>query len=173
MTIARETSIQLASTQHLLILFLNCFDVGDFKVKWATVKVLAALARENPTPMQTVIQERPTGVSSLVDCLNSQNELLRNATLLLIIAIAENCPILQKIIVFENCFDILLNIALSEGGIYNSPVAEDCLSLLLILLENNQSNVTFFCETALIPRLIEFVVNLDTDAANWPPGKVK
>ena len=102
----------------------------------------------------------------------SQNELLRNATLLLIIAIAENCPILQKIIVFENCFDILLNIALSEGGIYNSPVAEDCLSLLLILLENNQSNVTFFCETALIPRLIEFVVNLDTDAANWPPGKV-
>ena len=30
-------------------------------------------------------------------------------------AIAENNPILQKIIVFENCFDILLNIALSEG----------------------------------------------------------
>ena len=62
-----------------------------------------------------LLKERPTGVSSLVDCLNSQNELLRNATLLLIIAIAENNPILQKIIVFENCFDILINIALSEG----------------------------------------------------------
>ena len=60
---------------------------------------------------------------------------------------------------------------LFSGGIYNSPVAEDCLSLLLILLENNQSNVTFFCETALIPKLIDFIVQLDTDANNWPEGK--
>ena len=49
-------------------------------------------------------------------------------------------------------------------------VSEDCLSLLLILLENNQSNVTFFCETALIPKLIEFIVSLDQDPNNWPEG---
>ena len=56
-----------------------------------------------------------------VDCLSSSNELLRNTTLLLLINVAENNPILQKIIVFENCFEILLNVALSEGGIDNSP----------------------------------------------------
>ena len=113
-----------------------------------------ALAREYPNIIQQVIQERPTGVSSLgfgsnqgfralasdwprqkspriasdldinrikVDCLSSSNELLRNTTLLLLINVAENNPILQKIIVFENCFEILLNVALSEGGIDNSP----------------------------------------------------
>ena len=56
-----------------------------------------------------------------MDCLSSSNELLRNTTLLLLINVAENNPILQKIIVFENCFEILLNVALSEGGIDNSP----------------------------------------------------
>ena len=59
-----------------------------------------------------------------VDCLSSSNELLRNTTLLLLINVAENNPILQKIIVFENCFEILLNVALSEGGIDNSPGIE-------------------------------------------------
>ena len=59
--------------------------------------------------------------SKKVDCLSSSNELLRNTTLLLLINVAENNPILQKIIVFENCFEILLNVALSEGGIDNSP----------------------------------------------------
>ena len=111
-SIARETSIQLANTQHLLVLFLNCFDVGDFKVKWATIKLLTALARENPVIMQNVIQERPTGVSSLVDCLNSQNELLRNATLLLIIGQILKCVLL------ESSSDLALKLTLNLDSSY-------------------------------------------------------
>ena len=82
---------------------------------------IAALASDWPR------QKSPRIASDLdinrikVDCLSSSNELLRNTTLLLLINVAENNPILQKIIVFENCFEILLNVALSEGGIDNSP----------------------------------------------------
>ena len=168
--IAKETSIYLAKSSVHLELFLDSFDKTEFKVKWAAARLLTALARESPVVFQQVIQERPTGVSQMVDCLSSQNELIRNNSLLLLIAVAENSPILQKIIVFENCFEILLRVSLTEGGIYNSPVSEDCLTLVLILLENNQSNVTFFCETALIPKLIDFIVSLDLDPNNWPEG---
>ena len=74
-SIARETSVQLANTQHLLVLFLNCFDVGDFKVKWATIKLLTALARENPTLMQNVIQGTKGNIFlSFSRLLNFQNE---------------------------------------------------------------------------------------------------
>ena len=62
-----------------------------------------------------MIQERPTGVSQLVDGVTSQNEILRNASLLLLISVAENNPILQKIIAFENGFEIALNVAAAEG----------------------------------------------------------
>jgi len=71
-----------------------------------------------------VIQERPTGVSQLVDGITDSNEILRNGSLLLLIAVAENNPILQKIIAFENGFEIALNVAASEGGIDGGPVPE-------------------------------------------------
>ena len=71
-----------------------------------------------------MIQERPTGVSQLVDGITDSNEILRNGSLLLLIAVAENNPILQKIIAFENGFEIALNVAASEGGIDGGPVPE-------------------------------------------------
>ena len=40
-------------------------DKSEFKVKWASLRLLNALAREYPNIIQQVIQERPTGVSSL------------------------------------------------------------------------------------------------------------
>ena len=76
---------------------------------------LKFLVRQNKLFFK-VIQERPTGVSQLVDGLSSSNEVLRNASLLLLIAVSESNPILQKIIAFENGFEILLNVAGSEGG---------------------------------------------------------
>ena len=144
---------------------------SDFKVKWNGLRLLSGLARESPAEIQQVIQERPTGVSQLVDGLTNPNEVLRNASLLLLIAVAENNAILQKIIAFENGFEIALNVAASEGGIDGGPVTEDCFALLLILIKNNQSNVGFFRETALVPRLIPFLDAAATENTDeWSNG---
>ena len=53
-------------------------------------------------------------------------------------AIAENNPILQKIIVFENCFDILLNIALSEGEFCGN------FSIINFQLPDSMAKVSFW-----------------------------
>ena len=106
-----------------------------------------------------------------MDGLTDSNEVLRNASLLLLIAVAENNAILQKIIAFENGFEIALNVAASEGGIDGGPVTEDCFALLLILLKGNQSNVGFFRETALIPRLMPFLDGCSTESTDdWSNG---
>ena len=105
----------MSQSRDIISLIMDCIDENEFRVKWAGLRLLTALARESPAEIQQVIQERPTGVSQLVDGVTSQNEILRNASLLLLISVAENNPILQKIIAFENGFEIALNVAAAEG----------------------------------------------------------
>jgi len=142
------------------------------KAKLSALRLLTAVARNYPVEVQNVIQEKPGGSSMLVDGIGSANELLRNECLLLLIAVAENNQILQKIIAFENTFEIALNVAGAEGGIDGGPVSEDCFALLLTLLKDNQSNISFFRETALIPRLIPFLDAVSSGDENWTAGKI-
>ena len=108
-------NLKMSQSRDIISLVMDCIDENEFRVKWAGLRLLTALARESPAEIQQVIQERPTGVSQLVDGVTSQNEILRNASLLLLISVAENNPILQKIIAFENGFEIALNVAAAEG----------------------------------------------------------
>jgi hypothetical protein len=170
--VARDTALHISQSKDLISLFFNVLDDGEVKAKLSALRLLTAVARNYPVEVQNVIQEKPGGSSMLVDGIGSANELLRNECLLLLIAVAENNQILQKIIAFENTFEIALNVAGAEGGIDGGPVSEDCFALLLTLLKDNQSNISFFRETALVPRLIPFLDAVSSGDENWTAGKI-
>ncbi len=47
---------------------------------------------------------------------------------------------IQKIIAFENSFERLLGIIHDEGGVMGSIVVQDCVGVLINLLDENASN---------------------------------
>lgn len=68
--------------------------------------------------------------------------------LLLLIALTPTSEEIQKLVAFENAFEILLDLITKEGALtLGTEVVEDCLSLLAHLLRFNVSNQSFFRET--------------------------
>lgn len=117
------------------------------------------------------------GMSKLMDLLAENREVIRNDGVLLLIHLTKANANIQKIVAFENAFDKLLNIineevrivlncgvgqlefviffkGYTDGGI----VVEDCLLLMLNLLQNNTSNINFFKEGSYIQKLAPMFV---------------
>lgn len=66
----------------------------------------------------------------------------------MLIALTPTSEEIQKLVAFENAFDILLDLITKEGALtLGTEVVEDCLSLLAHLLKFNVSNQSFFRET--------------------------
>jgi len=57
-----------------------------------------------------------------------------------LIGLTEGNPEIQKLVAFENAFEILFTIMEQEGGVDGGIVTQDCLQLLLNLLKYNASN---------------------------------
>ena len=74
--------------------------------------------------------------------------------LVLLIALTPASEELQKLVAFENAFEILFSLIEAEGALsLGTEVVEDCLSLLAHLLRFNVSNQSFFRETGSIKRV--------------------
>jgi hypothetical protein len=65
---------------------------------------------------------------------------VRNETLLVLIALTDGNPEIQKLVAFENAFEVLFAIIEQEGGVDGGIVVQDCLQLLGNLLRYNSSN---------------------------------
>lgn len=94
--------------------------------------------------------------------------------LLLLIALTQSSPEIQKLVAFENGFDRVFNLVNSEGGLnHGGVIIQDCLSLLANLLRLNVSNQSLFRETGCVPKLAkliaETVSELDSEngVAEW------
>lgn len=94
--------------------------------------------------------------------------------LLLLITLTPASEEFQKLVAFENAFDVTLSLIENEGGLtHGLEIVEDCLSLLANLLRLNVSNQSHFRETGCIKRLAKLLaaVNKDEDpaedAAQW------
>ena len=61
-------------------------------------------------------------------------------TLLVLISLTEGNPEIQKLVAFENAFELLFAIIEQEGGVDGGIVVQDCLQLLANLLRYNSSN---------------------------------
>jgi len=79
---------------------------------------------------------------------------------------------IQKIVAFENGFERLFEILVSEGGSEGGVIVEDCLTVLLNLLKNNASNQSYFRESSFIRRLMTFFELHSIGDKRWLPQKV-
>jgi len=91
-------------------------------------------------------------------------------TLLTLIGLSDGNPEIQKLVAFENAFELLFAIIEGEGGVDGGIVAQDCLQLLTNLLRYNSSNQNYFRETRGIQRLVGVLPSGD-NAGHWPPQR--
>lgn len=78
--------------------------------------------------------------------------------LVLLIALSPASEELQKLVAFENAFEILFSLIEAEGALtHGTEVVEDCLSLLAHLLRFNVSNQSFFRETGCVKRVTQLL----------------
>lgn len=89
----------------------------------------------------------PVGVSRLMDLLSDARDVIRNEGLLLLINLTKANAAIQKIVAFENAFDLAMEIIAAEGMSRGHVIIEDCLHLILNLIRGNVSNQNFFRET--------------------------
>ncbi|CAB4064348.1 General vesicular transport factor p115 [Lepeophtheirus salmonis] len=128
----------------------------EFKIRRPSAKLLTFLLQNRPREMQDIILLSHMGVSRFMDVLADTREVLRNDALILLFHLTQGNANLQKIVAFENCFDILLDILCIEGYSDGGIIVEDCLKLMLNLLRNNPSNQTFFREGSYIQKACPF-----------------
>lgn len=152
-------------------LLLELIEEYDFKVRWPIVRLLVGLLQHKPKDLQECILISPMGVSRLMDLLSDTREIIRNETLLLLELLTKSNSNIQKIVAFENAFDILLRIISEEGFSDGGVIVGDCLRVMLTLLKNNTSNQTFFKEGSYIKHLAPFFDLQDLCERGWTEQK--
>lgn len=96
--------------------------------------------------MQEIILTCAMGVAMLIDVLSDSRDFVRNEVLLLLIHLTKNNTEIQKIIGFQGGFNQLFKVIHSEGYSEGGVVVNDCLQLMLNLLERNSKNQEMFRE---------------------------
>ncbi|CAG8515381.1 7647_t:CDS:10, partial [Cetraspora pellucida] len=134
-------------------LLLDVLQEYDFYVRFHNIQLLGTLLSIRPDRVQDCILTAPMGISRLMDLLDDRREIIRNESLLLLIALTENNADIQKIVAFENAFERLLEIIAEEDGLSGGIIVQDCMQLIHNLLRYNVSNQNFFRETSCIQRI--------------------
>eukprot|EP00124_Ichthyophonus_hoferi_P000344 Ihof_evm11s12 gene=Ihof_evmTU11s12 len=152
------TEIFVKHTEYVSLL-LSLLDDHDFQVRFQVIEVLSLLLANMPAKLQECVLNDPRGVSRLMDLLDDQRVLIRNEALLLLIQLTGSNPAIQKLVVFENAFDRVVGIILSEGMSDGGIIVQDCLHLLHSLLRKNLSNQNYFRETMCMKQLAPLLSN--------------
>ena len=129
---------------------MECVESSDFYSRLYALQLLSNLLKARPALIQKCLLSSALGISRLVAGLNDNREAVRNGTsipsiayaetLLVLIGLTEGNPEIQKLVAFENAFEILFVIIEQEGGVDGGIVVQDCLQLLANLLRYNSSN---------------------------------
>jgi intracellular protein transport protein USO1 len=138
-----------------VITLLDCLESPDFYSRLYALQLLSNLLKARSTLIQKCLLSSALGISRLVVSLNDNREAVRNGTptqlntkliietLLVLIGLTEGNPEIQKLVAFENAFEVLFAIMEQEGGVDGGIVVHDCLQLLANLLRYNSSNQVF------------------------------
>lgn len=151
--VGEQFTEMLCKTASNVAIIINYLAEFDFRVRWPAIKLLSTLLANRPKDIQQIVLVSPMAVSKLMDLLGDAREVIRNDALLLLVQLTRGNGNLQKIVAFENAFDRLFDVVCEEGGCDGGIVVEDCLVLMLTLLQNNASNQQFFKEGSYIQRL--------------------
>lgn len=94
--------------------------------------------------------------------------------LVLLIALTPSSEELQKLVAFENAFDIIFSLIEAEGSLtHGTEVVEDCLTLLAHLLRFNVSNQSYFRETGCIKKVTKLLADCqqESEGDDRPPPR--
>ncbi|EAW07458.1 putative intracellular protein transport protein (UsoA) [Aspergillus clavatus NRRL 1] len=165
---------EFTQRQDNITALLDLLDTRDFYSRLYSLQLMFQISSARPERTQECILTAPLGIPRLVGAMGDSREPIRNEALLLLIALTPASEEFQKLVAFENAFDVTLSLIENEGGLtHGLEVVEDCLSLLANLLRLNVSNQSHFRETGCIKRLAKLLadVNKDEDstedAAQW------
>lgn len=149
----RNTDVFLSTATPLHTL-LNLLTSMHFYLRFFSLQLLGILLANRSSQVQSHVLTAPGGVGRLVETLTDSREIIRNESLLLIIALTTSNADIQKLLAFEGAFDHLFAIVRQEGGIgAGGIVVQDCLAAIGGLLRWNVSNQNYFRETSCIPLL--------------------
>ena len=110
-------------------------------------------------------------IARLVASTQDKREVVRNEAILLLVGLTDGNADIQKLVAFENAFEVLFDIIAQEEGVSGGIVVHDCLQLLSNLLRFNTSNQTFFRETRCVTRLCQ-LLQIDV-RESWPPHRIQ
>src|SRR5271156_5803639 len=151
-------------------MLLECLESPDFYSRLYSLQLLSNLLKARPTLVQKCLLSSALGISRLVASLNDNREAVRNGTtssltllfvgvgliletLLVLIGLTDGHPEIQKLVAFENAFEMLFVIIEQEGGVDGGIVVQDCLQLLANLLRYNSSNQVFSISSLRLCRI--------------------
>ncbi|QLQ80805.1 hypothetical protein HG537_0E01600 [Torulaspora globosa] len=143
----------ITQSDEIVHLVLELLETENFHIRLYAIQLLEAVVATRPLRSRNAINSLPTGISTLVSLLDDAHEVVRDEAVLLLMAVVNDSPHVQKLVAFENIFDRLFSIIDEEGGLRGSLVVSDCLSLINNILKFNTSNQSLFLETGNLPQL--------------------
>ncbi|CAI1902979.1 hypothetical protein SEUBUCD650_0D01840 [Saccharomyces eubayanus] len=143
----------LTQSEDLIHLLVEFWEIDNFHIRLYTIQLLEAMMATRPLKARSALISLPTSISTMVSLLDDMHEPIRDEAILLLMAVVNDSPHVQKLVAFENIFERLFSIIEEEGGLRGSLVVNDCLSLINNILKYNTSNQTLFLETGNLPKL--------------------
>ncbi|KAJ6145669.1 hypothetical protein N7470_009564 [Penicillium chermesinum] len=150
---------EFTQRQDNITILLDLLETRDFYSRLYSLQLMSHISGARPERTQECILTAPLGISRLVNVLTDSREPVRNEALILLIALTPASEELQKLVAFENAFEILFSLIDAEGSLtLGTEVVEDCLSLLAHLLRYNVSNQSYFRETGCVPKITTLLI---------------
>ncbi|KAH6676183.1 p115 like vesicle tethering protein [Plectosphaerella plurivora] len=149
---------EFTQRQENITLLLDFLESSDFYPRLYALQLLTAILSSRTERTEECIFTAPLGVSHLVAILDDQREAIRNEAVTLLIYLTPSSMEVQKLVAFENAFDRIFAIIISDGSLRDgSQTVEDCLILLANLLRRNTSNQSLFRESGGVKRLSQLL----------------
>jgi hypothetical protein len=148
-----QLAAMLLNKPDFLNAMFRILEIPDFLVRRNAVQLMTTLVRLCHKEVQDAVIAQPMAVSKIVDLLHENREVIRNNVVLLLTELARGDTALQKLLAYQNTFQLLFDIIDQETA--DSIVVEDCLFVILNLLKRNSSNQEYFREASLVQRLTE------------------
>ncbi|SCU88823.1 LADA_0E12244g1_1 [Lachancea dasiensis] len=162
----------MTQSDEMVHLFVQLLEVENFHIKLYAIQLLEAFVASRASRTRDALVSLPIGISTLVSLLDDVHDPVRDEAILLLMAVANDSPHIQKLVAFDNIFERLFNIIQEEGGLRGSLVVSDCLSLIVNVLKYNTSNQTLFLETNNLPQMARLLNEPMEDSFYWNDQKM-
>lgn len=141
---SRVNSEQLVRTPGALALLFDALEYPQFHVKYFGLQVLRSIFEANQGFCQQQSLKLQNCVSGPLKLLSDQ-EVLRNESLLLLQCLVFKSKLAQDMAVRQGCLEAIFGIYENEDPMMNYAVIEDSLTLLGYVMEDNLDSQAAFC----------------------------